>query len=241
MIQKIKKVFASLSLGLSSIVLLTASAGAATTYLLYGDATELDVAGNTVVETVSDSDPGYGGIDFDVSAGTTFADLTTLSTDFNVTDDNCGGGSPRFQLNTSSGNIFVYLGDYPGYNTCTPNTWEDSGDLLETGMFVDTSQVGGTFYDTYDNALALYGGLTITGVQLVTDAGWVSSGEQTVLFDNVNIGGTVYDFEPAVMPVSKDDCKKGGWEIFGIFKNQGDCVSFVATGGRNKPANNPTF
>jgi hypothetical protein len=32
-------------------------------------------------------------------------------------------------------------------------------------------------------------------------------------------------------------CKKGGWMTFQpAFKNQGDCVSFVATGGRNDPA-----
>lgn len=34
-------------------------------------------------------------------------------------------------------------------------------------------------------------------------------------------------------PVSKDECKKGGWTTFNVprvFKNQGDCVSFVETG-----------
>jgi len=40
-----------------------------------------------------------------------------------------------------------------------------------------------------------------------------------------------------LLPTSKDQCKKGGWRTFGsVFKNQGDCVSFVATGGRNAPA-----
>jgi hypothetical protein len=44
---------------------------------------------------------------------------------------------------------------------------------------------------------------------------------------------TLYDFENR--PVSKDDCKKGGWESFGgAFKNQGDCVSYVATKGKNR-------
>jgi hypothetical protein len=43
-------------------------------------------------------------------------------------------------------------------------------------------------------------------------------------------GGTV--------PTSKDDCKQGGWQHLVDsqslpFKNQGDCVSFVATGGKN--------
>lgn len=37
------------------------------------------------------------------------------------------------------------------------------------------------------------------------------------------------------LPTSKDQCKKGGWAGFGVFKNQGDCVSYVATGGTNPP------
>jgi hypothetical protein len=41
---------------------------------------------------------------------------------------------------------------------------------------------------------------------------------------------------PGTMPTSKDQCKKGGWQTFGVFKNQGDCVSWVATGGKNPPA-----
>jgi hypothetical protein len=38
------------------------------------------------------------------------------------------------------------------------------------------------------------------------------------------------------MPTSKDQCKKDGWQTFGVFKNQGDCVSWVATAGKNPPA-----
>jgi hypothetical protein len=41
---------------------------------------------------------------------------------------------------------------------------------------------------------------------------------------------------PGTMPTSKDQCKNGGWQTFGVFKNQGDCVSWVATGGKNPPA-----
>ena len=37
-------------------------------------------------------------------------------------------------------------------------------------------------------------------------------------------------------PTDTGQCKGGGWQTFGIFKNQGDCVSFVATGGKNPPA-----
>ena len=44
----------------------------------------------------------------------------------------------------------------------------------------------------------------------------------------------VHDAQP--FPTSKDQCKNGGWRNFGsTFKNQGQCVSFVATGGKKQP------
>jgi hypothetical protein len=35
--------------------------------------------------------------------------------------------------------------------------------------------------------------------------------------------------------LTADQCKNGGWTTYGVFKNQGDCVSFVATKGENPP------
>ena len=43
---------------------------------------------------------------------------------------------------------------------------------------------------------------------------------------------TVHDAVP--FPTSKEQCKNGAWQQFG-FRSQGDCVSFVATGGKNPP------
>jgi len=40
---------------------------------------------------------------------------------------------------------------------------------------------------------------------------------------------------PPSLPTTKAQCKNSGWRDFGVFKNQGDCVSFVATGGKNPP------
>ena len=37
------------------------------------------------------------------------------------------------------------------------------------------------------------------------------------------------------LPTTAEQCRDGGWERFGIFKNQGDCLSFVATDGGNPP------
>jgi hypothetical protein len=37
---------------------------------------------------------------------------------------------------------------------------------------------------------------------------------------------TVVDAPP--LPITKDQCKNGGWKSFGVFKNQGDCIAFVS-------------
>ena len=38
------------------------------------------------------------------------------------------------------------------------------------------------------------------------------------------------------LPTSKDQCKNGRWQSYGVFKSQGDCVSFVGTKGRSQPS-----
>jgi hypothetical protein len=43
---------------------------------------------------------------------------------------------------------------------------------------------------------------------------------------------------PGGGPDTAEDCKQGGWERYGIFRNQGDCVSWVATHGKNEPGKN---
>jgi hypothetical protein len=43
--------------------------------------------------------------------------------------------------------------------------------------------------------------------------------------------GDVVVTDTRPVPTSKDECKNGGWRTFGVFNNQGDCVSFVATKG----------
>lgn len=51
--------------------------------------------------------------------------------------------------------------------------------------------------------------------------------------------GNTVEFDVVIaapMPTNAEQCKKGGWQTFGVFKNQGDCVSFVATHGKSPPA-----
>jgi hypothetical protein len=240
-IKNTKAKFKKLAVGLvavampAAIAISSGAASAASGYTLFGDASIVS-GGNpgNAVQLVSDtSATSYAGIDFETTSGITFADLNTLSTDFNPTDDGCLGGSPRFQINVDVGggtikNIFSYIGTDSGSPACVNGTWQSSTDLLETGKLIDTSQVGGTFYDTYDNALAAYGSLPVTGIQLVEDAGWAfPDGEQTALVDNTQINDTVYTYE-----LTKEDCKNGGWQTLTdqnghSFKNQGQCVAYM--------------
>jgi hypothetical protein len=133
------------------------------------------------------------GINFTDTGVTTFSSLTQLATKFNVTDDDCGGGSPRFQINIGGKNVHVALGPSPTFTGCTPNTLVDSGNLIGNNDACrwDTSQfVGGTQCSTYTAALALLGSQTVTGIQLVADGGWFfASGdkEQTILVCDIRI------------------------------------------------------
>ena len=54
--------------------------------------------------------------------------------------------------------------------------------------------------------------------------------------DFTNAEGDVVVTDTVPFPTSKNQCKNGGWRKSGVFKNQGECVSFVATKGKNQPA-----
>jgi hypothetical protein len=62
-----------------------------------------------------------------------------------------------------------------------------------------------------------------------------SSPEASYLRTDPVVSGDVVVVDAPSLPTSKDQCKNGGWRSFPGFRNQGDCTSFVATGGRNPP------
>lgn len=260
MMLKLLKI-AALSLTVA-LVGLAATAADAPDYMLDGGATltQPGYQSENAVRMVSNADKAGATITFTLDEPLTFAELERLSLDFNVTDDGCANRSPRFAigLNTAAGMryVFAYLGPTPSYQGCLVDLWLQSGDLLESGIAIDTSQLGGTFYDSYENAVARYGGLSVARLLLIVDGGAAfPDGEQTVLVDNVRINDTLFDFEPEAdeddededsddAPIltdfTKDDCKRGGWRDFtgengmpGPFRNQGACVSFFASGGRS--------
>jgi hypothetical protein len=232
----------ALTVGAITIAAVSAIAAIGSGYTLFGGATFVSPgnASSRAVQLVADVSNAstvddFSGIDFGVTSGLTFADLNTLSADYNFTAGSCAGGSPRFQVNVldpntnTVKNIQVYIGPAPSYTGCPPNVWTNTGNLLAPANLIDTSQLtGGTFYDTVTAAETKYGSYQVVGIQLVADT---FGAAQTVLIDNVVINSQTTTFEP----VSKDDCKNGGWKNFtsdpGPFKNQGQCVSHFASDG----------
>jgi cysteine-rich repeat protein len=226
-----RKHIASASIGVvavASLVLQTLPAFAAPgPYTLFGTATNQ----GGFIQTVSiDPDPSpavspaftFGGIDFAGYDGQTYSSLSDLSTDYNVTDDDCGGGAPRFSIaldtdgnGTSNGRVFVYIGPGPSFTGCTPNTWVNTGNLFTSpdGRF-DGSQLsgaGGAYGQTGAQSLAALGSAIIKDIDLVTDAGWSQpDSEQTVLFDNTQIDGDLYTYPaPGSLMVHKYLCPAG--------------------------------
>lgn len=251
---------------LALVILNIGSIKAAANYVLYGESQTI-TPGNGSSQAVllkSTANPGFGGIDYVLAPGTTFANIQTLSTDLLMeADDACSVGSPRFQINVMEAgiekDIWVYLGDEPS-NTCIVGSWTNEGNELAVGQTVDTSElVAGTFYDPIDQAMIKYGSYPVVGVQLQLDSGWAfPDAEQTMLVDNTTIGETIYTYEPEAVtptpsptstpfniPTDKDQCKKDGWKNYvdnkgKPFKNQGDCVSFVVSQKTNNDSDQNT-
>jgi hypothetical protein len=205
-------------------------------YTLFGDATLVSPGYNspTAAQASYDGLSSYGGVDFAKPSGLTVSQLSTLSTEYQFTVGSCQGGAPRLVATvtngTNTGNINFYVGPPPSYTGCPPNVWSNTGNLASPTNLVDSSQLpGGSFYQPYAAAQVLFGSYMITDLFVVVDG--FSGTPSTAQFDNVTINNTIYTFENA------NSCKKGGWQQFtsspGPFKNQGDCVSYFASGGKN--------
>jgi hypothetical protein len=147
-------------------------------------------------------------VSFPLPAGLTFSQITMLAAEFNVTDDDCGAGSPRFAIKVGDKNVHVYLGPAGTFTGCDQNTWLSSGNLIGTAdaCRVDTSQIApGTQCSTWAAAVALVGAQAVQSISVVVDASWLGSAnpafadnEQTVLVRNVMLNDQTY-----LVPVTK--------------------------------------
>ena len=126
----------------------------------------------------------------------------------------CQGGSPRFDVVTTTGLFFL------GCNNVTP-TINANGTATYTFTAATLAAAG--------NQVPFPTG-TIQSISILIDV------QGTADISNITVNGQLQVPAPTT-PTSKDQCKHGGWKNFTnpAFKNQGDCVSFVATGGKNQP------
>ena len=122
----------------------------------------------------------------------------------------CQGGSPRFNVETSTGFFFL------GCNNVTP-----------------IANANGTVTYTFTAAT-----LAAAGQQVPTPTGTIQSVsllidvEGTADITKVTINGKVQKLAPGTADFARA-CKKGGWKTFTspTFKNQGQCVKFLVRGG----------
>ncbi|HEX3678968.1 MAG TPA: hypothetical protein VHU90_04535 [Galbitalea sp.] len=71
-----------------------------------------------------------------------------------------------------------------------------------------------------------------SGPTLISGVGPVTFAYNDNFFGDNSGGYTV----TLTATLNQSQCKGDGWKTLGLFKNQGDCVSYVATGGKNSPA-----
>jgi hypothetical protein len=215
----------------------------------FGGATIDDGVAKLVSDTSVANTPNddFSGISLPLSAGLTLAQITQLSADFNVTDDDCAGGSPRFVVNYSAGQSFsVYFGPSPNFTGCMPNSWLSTGNLVGTAeaLRVDTSHLpGGSVNSTWAQALALVGNQPITSINLIVDSSWKFADlEQTVLVKSVKLNNETFlvpkaekaKLNPAKL--CKEQLAAAGsrsafnelWSVSGTSNGFGKCVSSVA-------------
>ena len=215
-----------------------------------GSATITDNVGTIVSNTSilnTPADDG-GAITFPIASGLTLAQITQLSAEFNVTDDNCGGGSPRFAINFGPNkNVFVYLGPSSPFTNCTPNTWTPTGSFVgaSDACRVDTSQIspGTQCTATWASAVTLLGSQPILSISFAVDGGWSQADmEQTVQVRTVKINNDTFltpkaPAPPKVNPTTACKAQQATlgrtafnelWNKDGTSNGFGKCVSAAA-------------
>ena len=119
----------------------------------------------------------------------------------------CQGGSPRFNVVTSSTTFFL------GCNNVIPTA---NGDGTATYTFDAASIAAG------GNQVPVPTG-TITSVDVLIDV------QGTADLSNITLNGQSEVPVTSTAPTSKAQCKHGGWKTFTnpSFKNQGQCVKYA--------------
>ena len=129
------------------------------------------------------------------------------------------GGAAKWWFNTGFG----------GCAQATPCTWNTIVNDFSSSLTIEegTSCGPGNVVTPCPGSLGLNQGSGNGGVVSNADALYVDTGGNKTTFD--------LERDPP-MPTSAAQCKNGGWMSYGTtFRNQGDCVSYVASKGKSQP------
>lgn len=158
--------------------------------------------------------------------GITLGDLESLS--YRTLRDQ-GSGQQVASLNITVepwAGTFVYEPVYDSSATVVDDTWQEWDAFSNTAQWWNSNDPN-TFV-TWDEIIDGFEDRSVAAIMVNQGSG---NAELMSYVDWVEVDGTTFDFVLATP--EKDDCKNGGWQTFGDFKNQGQCVSHFASEGRS--------
>jgi hypothetical protein len=134
----------------------------------------------------------WSALNFDPVPGTSSSfyklnGLNQLRANFSWLQGSSHGGSLRWTIRTSAGDIDVYYGDEPNWLGTGGNGANLVG--LVSSRFDDSEIPGGTSYNTWDEIKAKYGNATVNGISLIVDSCWqdAPNGDQSLDLTNVAV------------------------------------------------------
>jgi len=150
---------------------------------------------------------------------------------------------PNWELNDNTAIVFTCGGEYP--HTLLNVSQDEDGNLTGNGWYDPDHSYTWTLTGNIDGDNISYtilytgaaAGSTYTNTGVIASDGSISgtsSGNCQTFTSPAGTATEIEDEPEYVVPTSKDQCKKDGWKTLAdnegnAFKNQGQCVSFVAS------------
>jgi hypothetical protein len=163
-----------------------------------------------------------------VDTSTPLADVGAPSLSYTATS---GTIPPGYQLIVDFDNDGTDDGILVGEPSYYGNTWW-LNNAADADVKANAPHTGGgsgsNWFGTLAEWSANFPNATVKAFGFSLGSGVLGDG----VINSITFAGTTYTFAAPVVLTSKDQCKKDGWKssTSPVFKNQGDCVSFFASG-----------